>query len=333
MGWLPRLASVVFLASRLAGQASVAGPVEGFTFDPPTRSIRAVLGSLGSATLGPGLVRDLDFASAAPQRSHAIACRSGRCFLVSGLGTETQDETNVLTLEGLPEGAAWFDRGAAAAVYSRTGNWVQILRGLPASVNADAAISGQTLGGTLLAVAGEFTGRRIAMGIGGDRPGIYEISENGNLVPLAHGISAVALAYAGDGQALLAIDGKTRQLAELDRASLALRTSPLAGLDDPVAVQAGRDQANRPVVFVAGRSDRLLMVADRARPETQVAIPLGFEPDQMEPLGVASYTLRARAEDGDPLWSFVAGAQPRVYFVPAGAWRDVDPSRRRRAKP
>ncbi len=61
-----RIVVLALITGFLRAQSALIGPVEGFVFDPPTRTIRAVNGVLGSATLGRALSRDLDFASIAP---------------------------------------------------------------------------------------------------------------------------------------------------------------------------------------------------------------------------------------------------------------------------
>src|SRR5262245_46644462 len=79
---------VLLLTGLLPAQQSLfQGPIEGFTFDPPTRTLRAVIGSLGAASLGPDLLKGLDYASVAPRQNYGLSFQSGRCLVVSGLGS------------------------------------------------------------------------------------------------------------------------------------------------------------------------------------------------------------------------------------------------------
>jgi len=85
-----RVAIALFLGMSAAGgswaqTASLAGPVEGFTFDAPTRSLRALMGYPGASSFGPPLVNGVDAAAVAPQRNYAVAFQNGRCVFISGL--------------------------------------------------------------------------------------------------------------------------------------------------------------------------------------------------------------------------------------------------------
>src|SRR6202042_2703904 len=84
---------------------SLSGPVEGYTFDLPTQSFRAVIGLPGSASFGPALATGFDVGWVAPHQNYAIGFRPGNkrrrelaigpgptgdvlvntCFLVTGL--------------------------------------------------------------------------------------------------------------------------------------------------------------------------------------------------------------------------------------------------------
>src|SRR5580693_1626618 len=147
------LAAMWSISSLRAQQSAVSGPTEGFTFDPPTRSIRAVIGSLGSAWLGPAAVDDLEFASVAPRQNYGIAFRRGQLLLVSGLGS---GHVSVAVLQAslyVPDGVVWADDGSVAVLYSQAGGWIQPLTGFPGSANLGPLVSISPLGGTLSAVA------------------------------------------------------------------------------------------------------------------------------------------------------------------------------------
>lgn len=161
-----------------AQQAPLSGPVEGFVYDAPTGSIRGVLGSLGSASLGPAIVPLLDFASVAPRQSYALAVRRGQTLLISGLGSVglASTDPSLTALAGsfsVPDGIVWSGDGSVAVLYSRTGNWIQAITGLPDSVAAGPLLSLVPLGGSLSAVATDLHGARIAIGITGDHSGVY----------------------------------------------------------------------------------------------------------------------------------------------------------------
>jgi hypothetical protein len=309
----------------------LSGPIEGYTFDAPTGSIRAVIGSLGSASLGPPVLKLLDFASVAPHQTYAIASRSGQALLVSGLQSEPVSTTVLPRSVSAPEGLVWSDDGSVAILYSQTGNWIQTLTGLPNSLTAGPVISLVPLAGSLSSVATDVHGLRIAVGVTGGAAGVYEIVGGQNSVPLLDISAPVALGFSDDGT-LYALDGATEQISEIGvsesgSVTSSTQTWPLA-LDNAIAIRPARDASNHQILYVAAGSDRLLVAYDASSHQNIAAIPLSFAPTTLMPLGSNGFLLRTRSNSSDPLWSFTNTPQPSVYFVPATPANLREPSRR-----
>ncbi len=297
-------------------QAPVNGALEGFTFDAPTRSIRPVIGSVGSASLGQPLFSS-SFASVAPHQNYALAFQGDRCILVTGLGSGQISMVEVPGSFSRPEGLSWSTDGTTAVLYSRTGNSIQILSGIPAAVTVSPSISVSALGGSLTSVATDVHGARVVIGMLGDASGVYQTSNGGLFSLLLPGIKPVALAVTDDGGTLYALDGASGQVVQQNLADLSSQSWPLDGLTDPVALLSGRDVTDRSVVYVAGQSDRLLQVFDASTHGVVASLPLSFSPQGIEPLGSNSYLFNSRVTGDDILWSFTNASQPALYFVPA----------------
>lgn len=300
-----------------AQQTAVTGPVEGFTFDHPTMSLRPVVGSLGSASLGTPVFGRISFASAAPRQNYALIFHDDQCSLLAGLGSA---KTSMLKVPGsftLPEGVAWSADGSTAILYSRTGNWIQVLSGLPSAVNPGTLLSVAPLGGTLATVAADSHGEQVAIGLTGNTSGVYRIGDRGSFVPLLSISNPVALGFSDDAATLYAVDAASDQAFALTMADLASQSWPLNGMTDPVAIKSARDASNRAVVYIAGRNDRLLAAYDSATHELLANVQLSFEPNVIQPLGIDTFVLASRANGDDILWSFRNTPQPTVYFVPA----------------
>ncbi len=142
-----------------AQETPINGPLEGFTFDPPTLSLRPVIGSIGSAALGDPLFRGITYGSVAPQQTYGLIFENGRCSIALGLGSA---QTSTIRVPGSflsPEGVAWSSDGSTAVLYSKTGNWIQVLSSLPAAVNVGLSLSVASLG-TLSAVTADTHGTR-----------------------------------------------------------------------------------------------------------------------------------------------------------------------------
>jgi DNA-binding beta-propeller fold protein YncE len=319
------LAALSSIQSLVAQPSGVSGPTEGFTFDAPTKSIRAVIGSLGSASLGPALLNQLDFASVAPRQNYGVAFRRGQFFSVSQMGATHVSEASLQAPSFAPEGVIWSNDGSVAVLYSQTG--IQTYSGFPASANAGSSISISPLGGSLSAAATDIHGQNVAIGITGDHAGIYVSTNGQGFVPLLSIPSPVGLTFSADGGTLYALDGSSNQVSEINLASSAVQVWPL-GTEDAVGIISATNALSLNVLYVAARSDRLLLAFDTSTHQQIASIPLSFTPTAIVPLGINSFLLGSRSGTSDPLWSFRNGSQPTVYFVPATPLpNDLEPSR------
>jgi len=309
--------SAIFSIGSLAAQTPVTGPTEGFIFDLPTNSLRAIVGILGSASLGPAILAKLEYATVAPQKNYAIAFQDGRCLIVSGLDSEQVTTTTLSGEFSVPEGVAWSGDGSVAVLYSRTGNWIRTISGLPASPNAASLLDLSSLGGALSTVAADLHGEHVVIGITGDNAGVFQIASDQSFLPLVPVSKPISLAFADDGRKLYIVDGDSMQLTEFNLADSTSQAWRINELEDPIAVRPARDAAQRQVIYVAGRGDRSLVVYDSSTHEAIGRVSLAFQPSGIEILGRDSYLLRPRVSYDDPLWSFRNSAQPMVYFVPA----------------
>jgi len=307
-------------------QTGISGPIEGFTFDAPTRSIRAVTGSLGSASLSAPIVSLLDFASVAPGQDYGIAVRDGRTLLISGLGSDQPSVTTLPEISFTPDGVAWSGDGTAAILYSRKTGWIQMFTGFPESVSGASPVSIAVLGGTLATAAVDIHGHTSAIGIAGANAGVYGLKADSNsFYPLLQASKPASLAFSGDGSALYTLDASTGQISEIAMSNSARQIIPL-NLSDAIAIWPAANSTGRDILYVAGTSSRSLLVYDCVSQQTIASQPLSFEPTTIEPLSAGSYILRSRSSDDDPLWSFTDRGQAAIYFVPA----PIDPLELRR---
>lgn len=213
------LVSAGYLAAQ---QGSLTGPVEAYIFDAPTRSLRAVIGLPGAASFGPALRDSLDFASVAPSQSYGIGFQRGRCLLISGLGSSLATRT-LSGVESQPEGIAWSGDGSHAVLYSRAGNWLQTLSGLPGAPAVGARVDGSTLGGALASVAADAQGKHIAAGIaagvGGDTGAVYQSSDGQTFTKLKPDTQPIALSFSSDDLTLYVLDGSVPEVIAVNLSS------------------------------------------------------------------------------------------------------------------
>lgn len=318
---------MAFLGTASGQQIGFGGPVEGYIFDPPTASLRAVAGFPGAASFGPALLSGLEFGSAAPQQNYAVAFQSGNCVLVNSLDSGTLSTVPIPAATQRPDGIAWSADGSVAVLYSRSASWLQILSLLPGNPTASGYIDLSSLGGSLVSVAVDGKGQQVAIAIGGPAAGLYLMTASESFAPVLQLSNPVALSFSNDSTQLFAIDVASMQLAVVSLASFHSQMAPLDGLADPFALREAADQK----LYVASRSDRRLRVYDLSNLQALSDLPLSFAPTGIEQFGPNSFLVGSRTQATDPLWLLTNAAQPAAYFVPAipqviGRGRGADPA-------
>src|ERR1700683_4832247 len=105
-------------AAILCGQASVSGPPSEYVFDPGTQTIRAIIGTPGSAYLGKSVVAGVHFGSVAPNGLSAIVVRGTTSDLIADLA---QSPPALLPLVGAmesPDRILWAEDSSGAVLFS-----------------------------------------------------------------------------------------------------------------------------------------------------------------------------------------------------------------------
>jgi WD40 repeat protein len=299
-----------------AQQTSLSGPVEGFTFDAPTRSLRAVIGFPGAASFGPALLDGLEFASVAPGQTYGVVFENGKFALISGLGSKTISTLAIPDVAAHPDGIVWSANGSHAILYSLSGNWFQTIAGFPNAPAAGAVVDLSSLGASFSALATDPPGTQIVVGVSGDNGAVYLVV-NGQFTRLASIAKPASLTFSSDGRTVFALDAYPAQVTAVDLNGNGFQTLPLAGVTNPVAIQAVEDSQNRQLLYVAGGSDRMLRILDVASLQIVSDVPLNFQPTCLHPFGSGSFVLASRAQAANPLWLFASSPQPGAYFVPA----------------
>ncbi|BDC53173.1 hypothetical protein F183_A54880 (plasmid) [Bryobacterales bacterium F-183] len=308
----------------------LSGPVSGWVYDPPTKSIRTVAGMPGAAVLGRAAFTDLAWASVAP----AAAASSGKAVAALALreeggaltalradGTETTVDGWEPVAAGLPRLMAWSENGSRAIlvldardarVISITGDSVAASR-LPL-VESEAAAKI-----TSIAASRDEWFASVA-GAGIYRSRFDSPSEPTLLTPSASAEDAV-----------LALDSARNVVYALEReAGILWRVSSTNGeatvLSQEAAVLAGSTAigvatSGRQLLVARGTSDRKLHRLDlEAMTWSEVPYGLDGAPGTMfAPLsraGVFLLGLRGSEQEALYLWDESADS---VFFVPAAA--------------
>ena len=315
-------ASILFVVLQqvVFSQQPMSGPVEGFVFDKPTGSFRALNGFLGSASFGPAIMSGEELFEAgfvAPRKDFGLGFLKGKGTLLTDLGGAPG---SIDLGEGMlaPDGVAWSGDASMAVLFSKKDAWIQTISGLPSAPRLGNRISVAPLG-PIGSVAVHASGP-VVFATAGENAGIYRLASDAAFEPIVRLAKPTSLSFSETGDRLYALDATLGRLLSISMRDFTADSSPLSGLASPVAVFPGLDAAKRRVIYAAGNGDweQPLLVAYDA--ETLVALAsaeLNFQPTLIEPLGRNSFLLRSRADIGDPLWSFANTEQPSVFFVPA----------------
>ncbi len=274
-----------------------------------------MIGVPGAASFGPALLQNVDLASMAPGQSYGLVIEGGKCLFVSSLGSKISSAA-IADVAGYPDAIAWSAGGSLAILYSRSGSWLQTISGFPAAPAAGTVMDLSSLGGPLTAVTSDAPGKQIAVGVSGDRGGVYQASD-GMFTLLDSMANPISLSFSTNGQTLYALDGATLEVTAITVASHGFQTLALTGIVNPVAIQSAENSQNEPVLYVAGGSDRTLRILDAASGQTLSQIALNFQPTSLDVFGAHSFVLRYRSQKPSPLWLFSSLPQPGAYFVPA----------------
>ncbi len=275
------------------------------------------MGVPGSASFGPALFDGLDLGSAAPLQNYALAFQAGKWLFLSGLDSPSPSVSPLPGLGSEADDIVWSADGSLAMLYSRLGNWVQTVVGLPSAPTKGVYLDISSLGGTLSTVASNSQGRQIAVATEGSTGGVYLSSDSQSFVPVIPWSQVVALSFSADGKTLFVLDRSQPQLAAVNLTTLSFQTLPLDGLAEPLSIRAAQDSQGRSLVYVASGRDKTLRIIDPATRQVLNDVPLSIPPTEIKSFGRSSFLLATRSRGNEPLWLFSSTPQPAVYFVPA----------------
>jgi len=292
--------------------AGVAGPVTGFIFDPPSETIRPMLGIPGAAYLGDAVATGLSAAAVSPNGTLALGVeRTGRLLLYTGL---SHSGAHPVSVPGaIPGGSlfAWSADSSAAAVYAVGSLKAQIVTASAKAPAAGAAIDLSSLPGAVAAMA--FDGQRILVGVSG---GIFLASASSPPQKIADAVSPTAMALANGS--LYFADQQTQEIWQISNYAAAPAAALFAndsGVNGPVGLQVSADGQR---LFVANAGSRKLTVYDIAARSALQTLELPFTPTRLDGFGNTSVFVMNGGAPG-PLYIARDGGAGKaaVFFVPA----------------
>jgi len=290
------------------------GPICGFVFDPPSRTIRPLLGIPGAAHLGAPTFSNLDFAAVSPDGRQALAVRDGQLWIL-------RDPTAPIASPidnaiDHPERIIWASDSSTAALYSSSARSIQRVQLLVGSPQLDPPIDTSFLPGPISALAVDTKGR-IAVGVSDPAAGgVYLFSFDKPPAQIASVNDPSALVFSGKG--LYIADRQSRSVLEipdLAAGGIAPFLAEQDGVVDPAAIAISPDQRR---FYLASREDRTLRVYQINTRSLIAELPLDSEPSRIDSLSQPSlFALNTRQKPTDSLLLLDGRSGDSVYFVPA----------------
>ena len=278
------------LAAHLFAQQPVTGPGAGMIFDPPTRSVRPILGVSGAAYLGGVVLADVDFASVAPGGSAAVFAREGKLWAISWVrGEERRTLLFNLTEEAQAPSAVWASDGSAAVVAAGSNRVllkVSTLEAEQIAMEAGREAVAVAPGGELLLL----TNRAV-------KPYRLYTLKPGEMSRFAGDFQGTAPVFLSRASAVWV--SAAGELVQFESANATTATlAPLDGME----VSALAADTSRKSVFVAGaRSVRVFNMEQRSfGQEIAAEMPI----DRLLPLTDSLFLTSARATDQETVWVF-----------------------------
>jgi hypothetical protein len=304
---------VFFFCGALAAQdLRFAGPVSGFVYDAPGRSIRAIQGIPGSSYLGGAVVENIDFASIAPNGRSALIWSGGEASFVARL--DESAAPRAIGASDMPDQIAWSPDSRAAVLYRATESRLERWRNLADTPAIDSP-DGLQVQGRISFVTIAASGSKVAWG-----------SETG-LVLWMEGTDAQAFRDAGlTPGAIFSADGNLLFAAAPDRL-VAIHSVEGGVYADPFVASSGVvldaaglaiDSADK-LLYVADRATCSVLVYDTAAGNVTDRIPLDIAPSTMMPLlRPQTFLLNARNGAADAVWVVETKTRKAAYFVGLG---------------
>jgi hypothetical protein len=299
-------------ACALSGQqTALDGPVSGLVFDRNAKSLRMIVGVPGAAYLGADL-GGYDIASVSPDGRWVLAASSGSLRLLPS----AEPRAGRLLMEGAEgiESIVWSEDSTAAAVaYADHLELWRKLAGDHERIQLAIPAAGSRAG-SLAVMAG---GEAVAAGFG---ESVFYL-DGGSARLVARLEQPGGLLF--DGTVLYAADRARNQILAIRNYAGSPEISLLAsGLEDVTALSLTPDRKS---ILAAGGTSRLLSWLNPATGETLASLALEFEPNRVQRIaGGRLYLLRDPAGEMEPVQVLDAGAEPAVYFVPAGKTSQVE---------
>jgi hypothetical protein len=306
-----------------AQTATWTAPASGYVYDQVNRNIRPVAGYLGSATLGPSVLGEVDWASIAPNRKSALIRRNAAVVWIPDVGKPSQAQD----LEGIPfaEQLFWASDSSQAVMLATEGQLVWLTNfgsspsaGAKWSLEADSpkARVRERLRWSILATDSA-AGKVLLASNFGDKWQLWLASPTMPPASIPFSGIPVAAVFASGSATVFVADAASHQIDQINGLSANPVSTPLLTsavyVNHPAGLALSADDSR---LFIADPATNLIRVFDSGSGAFVTELPAASAPRSVNLYASGLFLLGSSPPA--PFLFLDTSASARVVFVPRG---------------
>ena len=319
--------AALFAASLGAQTPSWNLPASGYVYDSVAGTIRPVLGFPGSSYAGPAVLKDVAWASVAPDGRAALIVQQDRLWWTQDLSNANIPPLGIDAIDSVAD-CRWSADASAAVILSSgtaTVTWLSgprvtnslRLSALPATYRR--RLPGREVSAwTLLAADSKADSVLLASNAAGVWT-LWLASPNNPPMNLGSAQHPVAAVFAQRAPLVYVAEADAPRVSRIQLQDGA-PAEPILGTDDGIQSLSGLAlSADDRQLFAADPSARVVRVYDLGSRQAGAVLPLTESPGALLPSGSGQFLVNSRERPDAPLLLLDISGPPRVWFVPMGS--------------
>ena len=317
------LALLIGHQSLLAQALRWNAPPNVFVHDSVGKTIRPLLGIVGSSYPGPVLLDGVDWASFALNQKSALVSREGVLAWIPDLSApDLAANFSTYGLFGvpLPQQVIWAADSTRAAVLTAGVprlTWLGHFDGSPL-LEASWDLDGSQTNWSLLA-ADSSANQALLASQQGDVWRLWLASRTQSPVSIAGVKRPAAAVFARGGATVLVADAATHQVLQISGLNSRPVAAPIAVSDtyvaDPVGIALSKDGSR---LFLADGAGKMIRVFQTDTGVLSAELPLQIAPHSLTAASQNSFLVGGRDQEDQPFYFLDTRADGRLSFVPVG---------------
>jgi hypothetical protein len=295
-----------------------------YVHDSVGKTIRPLVGIIGSSYPGAVVLDDIDWASFPLNHKSALIAHEGVLAWIPDLSVSDLSaslESYGLPDVPLPQQVIWASDSTRAAILTASSPqvvWLGHFDGTP-RLDASWALDGNQTGWALLAA--DATANRVLLASQeGDIRRLWLASPTSAPALVASLTNPAAAAFAQSGTTAFVADSATHQVVSISGLdSTNPVVAPLVASEqyvaDPVAIALSKDGSR---LFLADGAGKAIRAFQTATGTLGAELPLAFAPKSLTAVSLSSFLVGGRDQKDQPFYFLDTQAGGRVLFVPVG---------------